>query len=121
MRSLTAEVLEHWVQTHHIRRPAVLTAILTLGLGVFHGRLTRFSEGRRVMRLDDQGIHIAGRFVFQAFRAPWSDIASIEVEERHARIKTRDGRQKSLNLADLLDAGQVRAALEEARLRLVAK
>src|SRR5688572_28482236 len=34
---LTAEVWEHWHLTHHIRRPAVLTAIFTLGLGLCHG------------------------------------------------------------------------------------
>ncbi len=116
---LIAEVLEHWHQTHHIKRPAVLTAILTLGLGLFHGRIARFGASRRVLRLEDEGIHIGGKFVFRPFRVSWADIASIEVGERHARIRTRDGRQRSLNLADLIDAGDVRAALEEARLRLL--
>jgi hypothetical protein len=116
---LTAEVLEHWHLTHHIRRPAVLTAIFTLGLGLFHGRLVRFGEARRVLRVEDEGIYLGGRFVFRPFRAPWRDVASIEIGERHARIRTRDGRERSLNLADLHDAGEVRAALEEARRRLV--
>lgn len=115
---LTAEVLEHWHLTHHIRRPAVLTALLSLGMGLFHGRIKRISEGRRVMRVEDEGIHIGGRPFSRAFRASWTEIASIDVGERRARITTRDGRTRSLNLADLHDAGDVRAALEEARLRL---
>jgi hypothetical protein len=117
---LTAEVLEHWHLTHHIRRPAVLTAILSLGMGLFHGRIKRFSEGRRVMRVEEEGIHIGGRPFFKAFRASWTDVASIDVGERRAVIRTRDGRKRTLNLADLHDAGEVRAALEEARLRLAA-
>nr|AGD93293.1 hypothetical protein orf515 [uncultured bacterium]AGD93320.1 hypothetical protein orf515 [uncultured bacterium] len=117
---LTAEVLEHWHLTHHIRRPAVLTAIISLGMGLMHGRMTRFSERRRVLRLDDEGIHIGGRPFFKAFRASWSEVATIDVQERRARITRRDGRTRSLNLADLHGADQVRAALEEARLRLAA-
>jgi hypothetical protein len=117
---LTAEVLEHWHLTHHIRRPAVLTAMLSLGMGLFHGRIKRFSEGRRVLRVEDEGIHIGGRPFLKAFRAAWADVASIEVGERRAWILTRDGRKRSLNLADLHDADEVRAALEEARLRLAA-
>ena len=116
---LTAEVLEHWHLTHHIRRPAVLTAILSLGMGVMHGRITRFSEGRRVMRVEDEGIHIGGRPFSKAFRASWAEVASIEVGERRAWILTRDGRTRSLNLADLHGADEIRAVLEEARLRLV--
>ena len=81
---LVAEVLEHYHVTHHIRRPTVLTAAVTLALGLFHGRITRFSEGRRVLRLEDDGVHIGGKF-FQSFRARWEDITSIEIEERQVR------------------------------------
>lgn len=70
------------------------------------------------MRVDDEGLHIGGRPFSRAFRASWTDVASIDVGERRARITTRDGRTRSLNLADLHYADQVRAALEEARLRL---
>jgi hypothetical protein len=118
---LTAEVLEHWHLTHHIRRPAVLTAILSLGMGLFHGRMTRFTEDRRVLRVEEEGIHIGGRPFQKPFRAPWIEIASIEVGERRARIKARDGRERSLNLADLHGADAIRAALEEARGRLKAE
>jgi hypothetical protein len=111
---LVAEVLEHYHLTHHIRRPAVLTAIITLALGLSHGHLTRFGESRRVMRLDDEGLHIGGKFVWQVFRARWADITSIVVADQVARITTRDGRERKLNLADLHGAAEVRAALAEA-------
>jgi hypothetical protein len=111
---LIAEVLEHYHLTHHIRRPAVLTAIITLALGLSHGHLTRLSERRRVMRLDADGIHIAGKFYWQKFQARWEEIMAIEVDDRAARITTRDGRERRLNLADLHGAAEVRAALAEA-------
>lgn len=116
---LIAEVLEHWHLTHHIRRPTVLTAIVTLGLGLFHGRLQRFTEARRSLRVDDDGIQIGGKF-FQTFRAKWPEVASIDVDERSAWITTLDGRVRKLNLSDLHGADDVRRALDEAQERAAA-
>jgi hypothetical protein len=116
---LIAEVLEHYHLTGHIRRPTVLTAIVTLGLGLAHGRLERLSERRRAMRVEDEGIHIGGRF-FQTFRARWEEVTSIDVGERHASIKTRDGRERKLDLADLHGAEHVRGVLAEAQRRVAA-
>jgi hypothetical protein len=116
---LLAEVMEHYHLTHHIRRPTLLTAFLTLGLGLFHARLQRLSERRRALRVDDEGLQIGGNF-FRTFRARWEEIASIEVGDRYASIKTADGRERRLNLADLHGAGQVRAALADAQSRAAA-
>ena len=116
---LVAEVLEHYHLTGHIRRPTVLTAFVTLGLGLAHGRLERLSERRRAMRVEDEGIHIGGRF-FQTFRARWEEVTSIDVGERHASIKTRDGRERKLDLADLHGAEHVRGVLAEAQRRAAA-
>jgi hypothetical protein len=116
---LVAEVLEHYHLTHHIRRPTLLTAVVTLALGLFHGRLQRLSERRLVLRVEDEGIHVGGKF-FQTFRAAWADVASIHVGDRNASIKTRDGRERRLNLADLHGVEQVRAALADAQSRAAA-
>ena len=116
---LVAEVLEHYHLTGHIRRPAVLTAIVTLILGLAHGRLERISERRRAMRVEDEGIHIGGRF-FQTFRARWEEVTSIDVGERHVSIKTHDGRERKLDLADLQGPEHVRGALAEAQRRAAA-
>jgi hypothetical protein len=116
---LVAEVLEHYYLTGHIRRPTVITAIVTLALGLAHGRLERLSERRRAMRVEDEGIHIGGR-LFQTFRARWEEVTSIDVGERHASIKTRDGRERKLDLADLHGAEHVRGVLAEAQRRAAA-
>lgn len=113
---LIAEVLEHWHLTGHIRRPTLLTAAVTLTLGLFHGRIERLSEGRRAMRIEDEGIHVGGKF-FQTFRAKWEDVTSIHVGERFASIKTRDGRERKLDLSDLHGVEHVRGALADAQSR----
>jgi hypothetical protein len=116
---LVAEVLEHYHLTGHIRRPTVLTAIVTLTLGLAHGRLQRVTEGRRVLRVEDDRLHIADK-PFRTFRARWADVTSIDVGEKYARIKTLDGRERKLNLADLHGAEHVRGALAEAQRRAAA-
>lgn len=116
---LVAEVLEHYHLTHHIRRPTILTALVTLALGLGHGRLQRFSDSRRALRVEDEEIQIGGRF-FRTFRARWADVTSIDVGEKYAQIKTLDGRQRKLNLSDLHGAEHVRTALAEAQRRAAA-
>jgi hypothetical protein len=116
---LIAEVLEHYHLTGHIRRPTILMAIVTLALGLGHGRVQRFSEGRRVLRVEDDHLHVAAR-PFRTLRARWADVTSIEVGEKYAQITTGDGRVRKLNLSDLHGAEQVRTALAEAQRRMTA-
>ena len=116
---LIAEVLEHYHLTGHIRRPTILTAIVTLALGLGHGRLERFSAGRRVLRVEDDHLHVAGR-PFRTLRARWADVTLIDVGENYAQIKTVDGRERKLNLSDLHGAEHVRTALAEAQRRAAA-
>jgi hypothetical protein len=113
---LVAEVLEHYHVTGHIRRPTILTAIVTLALGLGHGRLQRFAERRRVLRVEDDHLHVAGR-PFRTLRARWADVSSIEVGEKYAQIRTVDGRERKLDLSDLHGAEHVRTALAEAQRR----
>lgn len=114
---LLAEALEHWHVTSHWRRPTLLMAAVTLALGLLHGQIERRTQTRRSLRIDDQGLYVGGR-PFRAFRAAWSDIASIDVDARRARIVTRTGRARELDLNDLYQAERVRAALTDARDRL---
>ena len=48
---LFVEAAERWHLRHHIARPLILTACLTLGLGLFHGRMTAFRRRRRSLRI----------------------------------------------------------------------
>jgi hypothetical protein len=114
---LFAEVGEHWHLRHHVARPVLLTAIVTLGLGLLHGRVTAARERRRVLRLTDEELVVASR-PFRKFTARWDEIARIQMNEREALIQTHQGRQRRLDLTDLENAPDIRAALERARARL---
>ena len=116
---LMAEVLEHWHLTHHWRRPTLLTALLTLGLGLFHGRIEAWSHDRRALKIGDEGIRVGGR-PFRTFQATWAEVQAVEVGERFASIRTRDGRERRIDLADCEQPAPVRAALLEAQGRLLA-
>ena len=111
---LFVEAAERWHLRHHIARPLILTAFLTLGLGLAHGRMTAFRHRRRSLRISAEGIYVGGR-PFNTFRSQWNDIAAIVVTERSAEIRTRNGRVRRLNLADLENADAVRAAIEDAQ------
>ena len=113
---LVAEVLEHWHLTHHIRRPMVLTALVTFGLGLFHGRLVERRSRTRVLRVDETGIFVGGRpFKVRRLQAAWPDVASIDVGPRWAVITTRTGRSRKLDLPDLEEEVRARAALLQAQ------
>ena len=114
---IAAEAAERWHQTHHWPRPLLLTAAITLGLGLFHARMDASIRRRRSLRLSDEGVAFSTR-PFHAFRAQWPDLTSIEIGTRPAAFRKRAGDPERLDLGDLENAEQVRGALEDARLRL---
>jgi hypothetical protein len=114
---LFAEVAEHWHLKHHIQRPAVLTAVTVLVLGLFHGRIARRAERRFTIRVGDDDLYVGGK-PFRTLRSRWADLLSIDIGPRYATIKTRAGRERRLDLTDLEGATHVRAALAEAGRRL---
>lgn len=112
---LFVEAFEKWHAKHHIARPTILLGFITLALGLFHGRLMARTAGRRSLHVSDGGISVGGP-PFRALRAGWHDIASITVTPAHGEIRTRAGRIRRLNLADLgTGAPPVIAALAAAR------
>ena len=114
---LFAEAAERWHVRHHIARPTILTALVTLAFGLFHGRLLAFARQKRGLRITEAGLSVSGR-PFRRFRARWSEIASISLGEQSVEIRTRAGRLRRIDLADLRNAGSVRAALQDANQRL---
>jgi hypothetical protein len=114
---LFAEAGERWHLRHHIARPIILTALLTLGLGLAHAPMDAFRRRRRSMRITADGMRIPGK-PFRSFDARWADIASVHLSEASAEIRTHAGRVRRLDLRDLENAGEVRTALEEAQRRV---
>ena len=114
---LFAEAGERWHLRHHIARPIILNALLTLALGLAHGRVDAFRGRRRAMRLTADRIHIPGK-PFRSFTARWTDIAAVRLTDASAEIRTRTGRVRRLDLGDLENAAEVRVALKEAQQRV---
>lgn len=115
---LTAEALEHWHTSHHLPRPMILLAVVTLLLGLCHGRIAAFAARRRLLRIDEAGIRVHSRLRQDVF--PWADLESIELDDHTARLTARGGRQRRIDLRDLRNADEVRAALLRAKAKLSA-
>lgn len=115
---LFIEAAETWHVRHHIARPVILTGVITLGLGVFHGRMAARAERRRSLRLTDDHLIVGGK-PFRKFTARWDEIKHIDMTEHEAVIHTHKGRRRRLDFKDLENAADVRAALEKAQQRLI--
>ena len=116
---LFAEAAERWHLTHHLSRPTILTAMITLGLGLFHGRIAASSQRRRAVRITAEGIYVGAR-PFRGLNARWADVASISAAGQVAEVRTRGGRVRRVDLTDLRNAEEVRAAFAEGSRRLAA-
>lgn len=114
---LGVEVWAHWHETGHIKRPTVFLATAMVVLGLIHGRIVGFAQGRRSLRIDDDGLRVSPR-PFRHFTATWAELAAINLTPREARLVRRDGTTCVVELHDLRNAADVRAALEGARMRL---
>lgn len=116
---LFAEAGERWHLHHHVARPIILTGLVTLGLALMHGRMSVFRQRRRSMCVTDAGIYVPGK-PFRSFRARWGEIAAVNVGDRSADIRTREGHVRRLDLLDLENAAEVKAALKDAQRRVQA-
>ena len=118
---LFAEAAERWHLNHHLARPTILTGLVTLGLGLFHQRLAARRQRRRAVRINPEGIYIGGK-PFRTFSASWPDLASISITSSitsgAVEVRTRDGRMRRVDLGDLENAEDVRAAFEAGQRRL---
>ena len=114
---LAAEAWERWYSSGHFARPTILLALLTLGMALSHGHITRASMRRRALTLTDDGLSVGGR-LWRGFRAQWTDIAEISVTSDEAVIRTVAGRCRRIDLADLYNAEEVRSAIRLAQHRV---
>ncbi|HEY1911454.1 MAG TPA: hypothetical protein VGG73_11070 [Vicinamibacterales bacterium] len=117
---LFAEAAERWHTHHRVAGPTILTAVVTLGLGIFSSWFTARHERRRTLRVTQDHLYVGGA-KFRRFQARWDEIAAIELTATHAIIRTSRGRRRRLNLRDLDHAPAVRSALQQAQLRLTGR
>jgi len=114
---LFTQAAERWVNAHHIARPVILLALLTLFAGLYSRRIAQARQRRRALAISDDGVTVGGRF-WRTFRATWSQLADISIGASEAWLRTRTGAKRRIDLADLENAAEARAALEFARQRM---
>jgi hypothetical protein len=116
---LFTEVGARYVETqpHHLTRPTLLLAIVTLAVGLLHGRITAYAARRRVLMVTDSGVSVGGR-LFSRFTAKWSEIERIDTSEKSAAIVMRNGQTRTFDLIDIRHGNDVTRALTRARSRL---
>jgi hypothetical protein len=116
---LGVEVLAHWHETGHIKRPTVLMAAGIFMIGLLHGKIAARAGRRLALKIDDTGLAVGGR-PFQNFTAAWDELAAVEIEPKRARLIRKDGKVRTFDFADLRNAAEVRAALQGVQLRVPA-
>lgn len=114
---LMVEAYAKYHATHHIPRPTILLAVAMTTIGLLHGKLVRRGTERRMLRVTSEGVSLPKR-PFSRLTLTWDEIAEIAIGPEKARVIAHDGREQAIDLADAMDAPALRAALEEARLRL---
>lgn len=111
---LGVEAYAKYHATAHIPRPTILLAMVMLTVGVTHGRLAAWGGRKRALRVGPEGISVPGK-PFTRLTLAWSEVASVEMDDRAAVITAIDGRSKRIDLSDVLQPKAVREALIEAR------
>jgi hypothetical protein len=116
---LFAEGVEKYRIRGHLWRPEFLATAATLFVGIFHGRFAAAGDRRRSLRVAADHLYIGGKLRFsRPLNLRWDEIAEIVMTEREATVRTRAGRTRRLNLADVEEAPRVRAALQQAQRRV---
>jgi hypothetical protein len=111
---LLVEAYSKYHATHHIPRPTLLLAAVMFGVGTMHGRLAAWGDRRRELRVGPDGISLSYR-KFGRMTLRWDEVASIETDDRHAKITAIDGRSHRIDLQDVFHPKAVRDALMNAR------
>ncbi len=110
---LFAEWADRLAHGHKWFSPVLLTAVVTLAVGLANRPLGRIQERRRFLSLDDEGLRFRLNR-FRSFRLAWSEVASIEKEGEVVRIHGHDGRVRRIPLGRLDNGEEVARALAEA-------
>jgi hypothetical protein len=101
---------------HHVKpgylRPPFFAGIVTLVLGLLHGRFHAFKKRRRYLKLDESGLEIrASRF--RRISLAWADLASVDLAGSKAIFHGNDGRRHTFRLNLLNNRDEVRKGIAE--------
>lgn len=111
---LSVEAYAKYYASGHVPRPTILLAIVMFAVGLWHGRLASWGDRRRELRVGPEGISVPYR-KFSRLTLAWSEVASIETDDRTAVITATDGRSQRIDLSEVLQPTAIRDALMSAR------
>jgi hypothetical protein len=111
-------ICESALQTHEGSKwftPTLLTGLVSIGLGIFQGRLRARKQKRRErsIRITDDGIAIR-LAKFRRFDQAWSNIRSIEERDGVFTISPHEGRAAKIRVRRYDNPDDIAAALRSA-------
>jgi hypothetical protein len=107
---LLVEAYSKYHASGRVPRPTLLLAAVMFVVGSLHGRLAAWGDRRRELRVGPDGISLSYR-KFARMTLAWSEVASIEVDDRYATVTATDGRSHRINLHDAFHPQAIRDAL----------
>ena len=113
---LGVEAYSKYHATAHIPRPTILLAVVMITIGLAHGRLAAWGDRRRELRVGPEGLSVPGRL--SRLTLAWSEVESIEMDDKAAVVRATDGRTQRIDLSNVLRPKAVRDALISARTSL---
>ena len=116
---LLVEAYAKFHATARLPRPMILLGVVLVTVGILHGRIAKWGDRRRQLRVDDTGISVPGRFLRRLTLA-WHEVAEITIGPVTARVIAVDGRDQTVALSDAINSEAIRHALADARTRVLA-
>jgi hypothetical protein len=90
---------------------AFFLGVVTVTIGLLHGRIAQLSWKRREIRLDENGVR-ARTSRLRVFVAAWADVRDIRITGASIVIQTATGSQ-TITLGRYRNANEIRAAFEQ--------
>jgi len=112
------DALGDYLETGRWSPFSVLVSVAMFVMAFMRAPIVSFVQRRRGLRMTKRGLRIGGRL--RVFAADWGELESINVGDRFAVLQPTEGRECRIDLIDLINERQVRAALGEAEVRRTA-
>jgi hypothetical protein len=93
-------------------RPQFFSAIVTIGLALFHTKLHAYKARKRYVKLDENGLE-ARTGPFRKFRLGWADLHRVHLPHDKATFHRRDGRQHRIKLRMIGNHEEVRKHISD--------
>jgi hypothetical protein len=92
--------------------PQFATAVASVAIALFHGKLHERRLRRRYVKLDENGVEVRSS-LFRKFSLGWADLDRIHLSEHKAVFHRSDGKQHTIALRMLHNDEEVRKHLED--------